>query len=199
MGRCAIVTLEKIPAILSGNLFVCRLRTHGSHTPLVQRGLLLRGRTGFDTAVSAVIAHSVDRYIVDDCSVDVHIPDDGGVYVAHSCVVVETIAAPVAAFISTAVIAEAVVHAAVEADVRSPVSGMPRVAATTPAPITWCPQQAVAGCNDPGSGNPVIVIATPSPVAWCPDVIRARANGLIVDGQSRWSDVDRDSYADLSE
>lgn len=199
MGRRTIVTLEKIPAILSGHLLVCHLRTHGSHAPLVHRRLLLRGRTGFDTAVSAVIAHSVDRYIVDDGSVDVHIPDDGGVYVAHSCVVVETIAPPVAAFISTAVIAEAVVHAAVEADVWSPVSGVPRVAATTPAPVTWCPQQAVAGCNDPGSGNPVIVISAPGPVAGCPDVIRARANGLIIDGQGRWSDVDRDSYADLPE
>ena len=151
MWRCTIVTLVKIPAILSGNLLVGHLRTDGSHAPLVQRCLLLRGGPDIDTAVSAVIAHAVDRYIVDDCSVDVHISDDGGVYVAHSCVVVETITAPVAAFISTAVIAEAVVHTPVETDMRSPVSGMPRVAATTPAPVTWCPQQTVAGCNDPGS------------------------------------------------
>ena len=199
MWRCTIVALEKIPAILPGNLLVCHLRTYGSHTPLVQRCLLLRGRTGFDTAASAVIAHSVDRYIVDDCSVDVHIPDDGGVYVAHSCVVVETITAPVAAFIAAAVIAEAVIHAAVEADVRSPVSSVPEIATGAPAPVAWCPQQAVAGCNDPGSWNPVIVISVPGPVAGCPDVIRTRANGLIIDGQGRWGNVDRDSYADLSE
>ncbi len=182
MWRRTVVTFIEIPGVLSGDLLVRRLRTHGSHAPLVHRRLLLWRSTGFDAAVSAVIAHSVDRYIVDDCSVDVHISDDGGVYVAYSCVVVETITAPVAAFISTAVIAEAVVHTPVEADVRSPVSGMPRVAATTPAPVTWCPQQTVAGCNDPGSGNPVIVISAPGPVSGCPDVIWARANGLIVDG-----------------
>jgi hypothetical protein len=149
--------------------------------------------------MSAVIAHSVDRYIVDDCSVDVHIPDDGSVYAAHSSVVVEVVTAPIAAFISVAVVAEAVVDAAVEADVRSPVSGMPQITTITPTPPAWCPQQAIAGCDNPGSGNPVIVIAIPGPVSGRPDVIRSRANGLIIDGQGRWGGVDCDSYADLSE
>ncbi len=139
MRRRTVVTFIEIPGVLSGDLLVRRLRTHRPHTPLVHCRLLLRSRAGIDTAVSAVIAHAVDRYIVDDCSVDVHIPDDGCVYVAYGGVVVEAVAAPVAAFIAAAVIAEAIIHAAVEADVRSPVSGMPRVPATTPAPVAGRP------------------------------------------------------------
>jgi phage-related baseplate assembly protein len=58
----------------------------------------------------------------------------------HNCgVVVEVVSAPLAAGKANAAVAEAVVHAAVVADVRSPVAIMEDIKAIGPSPITGCP------------------------------------------------------------
>src|SRR5581483_7930811 len=184
-----MVILEKVGLVLTGDVSVCELRLDRTHAAFSFRSLFLHRGTCRDAALPAVIADAVDGDVINDGFVDVHIADDGCVHVANSGVVVEVVTTPVAAFIA----------AAVEADVRTPVSGMPEVAAVAPAPPSRCPEQAVRRSHDPGAGHPVIVIAVPCPVAGGPDEIGTRANRLVVDGKRRRRRADGDSDTDLSE
>jgi hypothetical protein len=146
--------------------------------------------------LSTVIAHAIDSDIVDDRLVDVYVADDGIVYVADGGVVVEIIAVPVAALITMTVVAVAVVHAAIETDVRSPITRVKEVTPTAPSPISRSPEQAITWSHHPGTRYPVIVIAAPGPVSRRPDVIGSRAIRLVVNGQRWRSEVDSDSDSD---
>ena len=120
-----MVGLVEVGVIVACNVLMCDLRIHRTHATFSERCFFLCAGARIDAALPAVVADSVHGDVVDDGLVDVDISDDGGVNAADSSVVVEAVSAPVAAFITSAVVAEAIVHAAVEADVRAPVSGMP--------------------------------------------------------------------------
>ena len=65
--------------------------------------------------------------------------------VIDGAVVVEVVTSPVSAGVAGANVAESVIHAAVEADVRSPITGMPEISAFMPSPIAGRPEQADGG------------------------------------------------------
>ena len=149
----------------------------------------LRTRTRAD-ATRAVEAHMGDPHALRDGLV-VRRADDVHVDVVHGGVVVEPSAIPVATRVSNAEVAEAVVDTAVEADVPSPIAGVPQVHRAAPAPVTRRPQRAEERREHPGSGHPVIAIGTVRPVARYPDVFGARTDGLRVHGKRRWCERDR--------
>lgn len=194
-----MIGLKEVGLVLAGDVPVCQLRLDRTHAAFSLRGLFLHRRTRHDAALPAVIADAVHRDVIDDGFVDIHVTNDCGVHMADSGVVVEVVSTPVAAFIAAAIVAVAVVHAAIETDVRTPVSRMPDVAAVTPAPPAGSPEQAVRRSHDPGTGHPVVVIAVPCPVTGRPDVIRPRANRLIINGERRRRRADGNSDADLGE
>src|SRR6202035_5262039 len=135
-----------------------------------------------DATAATVEADPIDGDVVDHRAV-VHVGDVGRVDVGDRAVVVELVAAPAAALIALAAIAEAVVDAAVEADVRAPVAAAPHIDAALPAPVSGRPQQAHGGRQRPGSGYPVVVLVSPRPVAGDPDVAGRRARRLNIDGE----------------
>jgi hypothetical protein len=95
---------------------------------------------------------SLDYRPVNICGVNyglVHMHDSG--------VIGEGAAAPLAAGKSDAAVSEAVIHAAVVADVRPPIAFMEDIAATLPAPIVGGPQKAGLRRRHPGTGNPEVV------------------------------------------
>jgi hypothetical protein len=69
----------------------------------------------------------------------VGVVNNGGVHVADVGVISKVPAIPPAAEEADAAVPEAVINAAVEADLRSPVSAMPKESAAAPAPIPWSP------------------------------------------------------------
>jgi hypothetical protein len=140
--RHTFIVLEEVRAVLRRNPFVCLLCGNGSHVTFILRYQFLLCRTRLNTALSAVIADTrvIDGDIVDDCLVDIHIPDDSRIHVRDSAVVIEVVSAPGAARKSGAKKSETVVHAAIEANVRTPISRMPEVAARAPTPVAGRPQ-----------------------------------------------------------
>ena len=142
---------------------------------------LMRGRffLGSGTRINAARA----TVIADDSGVEhdgsvVNVSDVCHAHVGDVAVVVERSAAPLTANKSHPGIAESVVDSAIEADVRSPVSWMPRVGTSTPTPISGCPEHADRGHN-PGAGHPVItIVITPSPITGSPEVTWAGTDGL---------------------
>src|ERR1700757_1339433 len=107
---------------------------------LAHGGLFLRSRARRDAAL-AVEARAVHHSrVVDYGAVDVDIADHGLVH-AYDCGVVGKYAAsPFAADEADAAVTEAVVNAAVESDVRSPVARVPDVKAAGEAPVARGPE-----------------------------------------------------------
>src|ERR1700722_669532 len=157
---------------------------------LLVRGLFfLGGRPGVDPARAPGIAHVLYRDVSDHVArVDIAHVDVGDV--GDAAVVIELVVAPVTPLQAAPEVAEAVVHATVEAHDRSPVAGIPQVQAVGPPPVTGRPQQSRLGRFDPGAGHPEVALRTISPVTGRPQQSRCRNLGLFVDRQRRWCYLD---------
>jgi hypothetical protein len=97
------------------------------------------------------------RWRVDDRLV-VGICDDGPIHSGNSGIVKEHAVIPVAALITRTRVPEAVVDATVIADMRPPISDVPKVAISLIAPVARSPQQTLSRWVHPGAGHPVIII-----------------------------------------
>jgi hypothetical protein len=181
----------EVRPVLAGESLLLLLSRHSAIAPLVRRCFLGRGRTHLDAAPSPVVAHPVHGSVADDRAVNIGVVDHGRVHTHNRGVVTEVAAAPASPVKAHSGIAKAVVHAAIEAYLRSPVARIPEVAAITPAPVARGPEKAHCGSHYPRSGNPIIAAGTiPGPVARGPHVVGSRANWLLVDRQFRGSHVD---------
>src|SRR5882724_9771448 len=112
------------------------LQRRRRNMPLARRLLVSIVRCPRNTPGAAVVAHLVDRNVVDYRLV-VGVVDDRRVDVVDRSVVSEMVAFPAAAGIAVARIAAAVVDPAVEAHVRPPVPGVKQIHAAAPTPIPW--------------------------------------------------------------
>jgi hypothetical protein len=127
---------------------------------------------------AAVITHS---HVSDvRYSVVVNVVDDGGVHVIDAAIVVELIAAPIAAFVAAAHVAETIVHSAIEADVRAPVAVIPVIAVARVAPVRRSPKRTNIGRDNPDAGNPIVSGLRVAPIAGRPQVIWAGSGWLAV-------------------
>jgi hypothetical protein len=102
------------------------------------------------------------------------------VHVIETAVVVEVAAAPIAALIAETEVAEAVVDAAIVADVPSPVPAVKAVAVMPETPVAGSPERALVGSLNPGAGHPVITPGRPRPIAGRPKIAVTRSLGLLV-------------------
>jgi hypothetical protein len=90
-----------------------------------------------ESAIAAVVANPC---VVDDgYIVDVDIPYHRLIHPGNGAVIHECIVVPIPADVAYADVAEAIIYAAIEADVRSPVAVMPSVTAAVEAPIAGGP------------------------------------------------------------
>src|SRR5580698_8456120 len=92
---------------------------------------------------------------------------------------------PVATIIATAHISVSVVHPAVVADVPTPKSTVPAIAATIVSPVAGRPQRPNIRRGGPDSRDPVVACGSIRPVAGGPHVIWFRARRLFVFRQRR--------------
>jgi hypothetical protein len=148
-------------------------------------------------AASAVIADAVHRSRILDHRLAIHIVNDRCVHIIHRAVVVKGSVTPIPSRVADPQIAEPVVDATVESDLRTPVAFIPHIHAIAPAPIARSPQSSDERRQYPCARHPIITVVAICPVAWRPDISFARTDGLRVDGQQRRSDGDR--HRDRSE
>jgi hypothetical protein len=198
-GRASLVHAREQLAIVNRSLLMLSLNRQGSLVLLMLRGQLLRGRTRRNAAVTPVVADMVHGGVVhDDCLV-VDVRNVGNVHVGHAAVVIEVASAPLATVETFTGISEAVVNAAVEADVRAPVAAVEKVEAFVPSPPSRSPEHSY-GSDHPGAWHPVIaVIVVPRPIAGRPEIAGSGTDGLGVNRQGGRSDSYRDSHSDLRE
>ena len=116
--RAALVVLEELPAIGAGRAREVALRGGGRDVGFVARGGLARVGHAPDAVRTAVVADAAVVDVVDHYVVRIHVGDMRDVHIGHRAVVEVAVVVPVAAHETDADITEAVVDAAVEADVR---------------------------------------------------------------------------------
>lgn len=181
------------PFISRPNLRLVRTRLNAAvpavkaHTPVVEVAVPM---------VVVAIVHLILAVVHNYRAVDVNVANHGRVHIGECGVIEKLAVVPAPAVIVVSKISIAVVHAAIKAHLRTPVSGVPFIAGVRPSPISRCPQQPRFRSLNPRPRNPIIAISAPRPVARSPDIVRGRAGWLVILGQFRWSNGDRDS--DLS-
>ena len=128
----------------TGSLHMLSLQRRRRCALLMRRCLFCLGRAGRYSTGAAVIADTIHRGVVNYGPV-VNIVNVVNVHVVHRAVIVEGPVIPISAAIADTTIAEAIVDATVEADVRTPVATIPGVGVGSPAPITRGPEQTNPG------------------------------------------------------
>jgi len=145
-----------------------------------------------DAAMATVIADVGGVH--DDCLL-IDVPDDVDVHIVHAGVIEKVAASPVTASVAGADVTETVVNSAVEADLRTPISSIPKVGAVGPTPVAGRPEQTRCGRFDPCAGHPKITaVVAVAPITRRPDIAFTRANRLRVNGQSGWRDCHRENH-----
>lgn len=103
------------------------LRCNRSNALFMHYCHLRRGWASRKAAVSTVIADPAVRVI--DNPVRINVMNNIGVDRIYGTVVIKSIAAPVTAFVTAASVSVTVIHTAIEAYVRGPITLVPMVAA----------------------------------------------------------------------
>ena len=119
-GRMAVIVVKRKRRISRRRLHVLRLLGRRADMMPVGCCELLRRRPRLDAAGAAIVADIRRVSHLDGLVVDV--ADRNAADVVDTAVVEKAAAAPIAAFIADAGIAEAVRNAAVEADLRTPIA-----------------------------------------------------------------------------
>src|SRR5215467_8707214 len=123
--------------IVARLMLMPHLQTCGFKVAFPSPSLLFMSRTSTDSAVASVIADAIHRDVIDHSSVvDMHVSDPD---VVDAAVVVEVPTSPVSARIASANIAETIINAAVETDMRSPITRIPDINTLMPTPIARRP------------------------------------------------------------
>jgi hypothetical protein len=182
-GWAAPVHVVELLAVLLGFALMLELGRHGRNS---------RSAHGFDfgwpwpigDAASASVVGDAGVVIDDDGAV-IDVGDAGDIDTVHRAVVVEVVASPITAVVADAGVAEAVVDAAVKADVQAPEAAMEAPAVAVPAPVARGPEGAVIRRSAPCAGDPVVARGSPAPVAGGPEVVGLGGFRLLIDGQGR--------------
>ena len=179
--RTALVLVVELLPVLCGLTLVLDLGGHGRGPGAAHRCDLRGLRTGGDSTAASVIGDAV--VVVDDDGAVVDVGDARDVDTVYGAVVVEVVSVPIAAVITRAGVAEAVINTAVVTDVWSPVAVVETVAVAVEAPVGGGPERSGIGGEDPGSGNPVIAHGGVAPVAGRPEVVGRGGFGLLIGGE----------------
>jgi hypothetical protein len=169
-GRASLIHAREQLTIVNRSLLMLGLNRQGSLVMLTLRYKLLRGRTRRNASVTAVVADAIDGGVVHDDRLVVDVGNVCNVHVGHVAVVVEVASAPLATVEAIAGITEAIVDAAIESDMRTPVAAMENVKAFVPSPPSGSPEHA-HGSDHPRARHPVIaVVIVPRPITRRPEI-----------------------------
>src|SRR5215469_5494201 len=188
-----LIHRSQLPTVMRRKVYMLRLFASGFEVTLAGRLHLdcRRMRLNANTTIETDVFNVYDRVLRHDDAILVHIGDTYGSEVRHCTVISEFPTPPLAADKADAAVAIAVVNAAVETNMRSPVARVPSVYSSFITPIARRPQQAGPRRLHPHARDPEVARIAVGPVAWGPDVTRCRQGRLLVNRQGGRSDVDR--------
>ena len=184
-GRTAMIDVRKLSPVGAGNVLIPHLCSHGRSMRLTASRQFRRPGTHLQAAPSAIETHTRAAPVVIAHGAVVDVVHQGDIDVVDRAVVVEVAAAPIAALVAEADVAEAVVDAAIVADVRTPIATVKPVMVMPVAPVARRPQGTLVRSLHPRAGHPVVARLTIGPVAGRPQIAIAGSRRLVVVGQGR--------------
>ncbi len=126
MGACDVLVLD--------------LQRGSCDMPFTIRGQFDGPRPRINSASATIVADPANVGIVVDHGCVIGVVNVGDIYVVHAGVVEKAIVIPASAFVAETAVTEAVIHAAIKADVFTPVSAVPKVSACQKYPLPPQPQ-----------------------------------------------------------
>src|SRR5579863_1511526 len=192
--RLAVICRRTQLRITTGGLHVLHLSACRRNMPVACRRFVSSGWPGIHSTFTAVVADPILGAVDDGFVVDV--VDDCYVHIGHRPVVEKVSIVPASAREAFSKIAEAVVDAPVESDLRAPIAVIVNKRAVRPSPVRRGPKKTDFRGLHPCSRHPVViaVVVAPGPVSRRPDIAVAGAHRLLVDRQRRRAERDRDSH-----
>jgi hypothetical protein len=181
-GRTTLVDVIELLTILRGLPLVLNLGRHGRNARTAHScdfGCLWPHG---DAASATVVSDTIIVVHRDGAVVDV---SDSRAYAIDGTVVVKVISVPVPAVIAIAGVAEAIVDASIETNMKAPETAVKAPAVAIPTPVARRPESSIVGRRAPRTGDPIVAGRSPIPITGCPDVVGSRSFGLVVDGQWR--------------
>ena len=165
----------ELGAIRSRSMFVLKLNIRRLDVLFSCGPLFLGALSRAHAAIAPVIAHAGRTVIVIGDPGVVGIVNDRHIDVVHRAIVSEAATFPASPEIANSHVTKAIIYAAIESDVRPPITSMPVIAAVPPTPVAWSPKYANAGSQYPSARHPIIIIVAISPIAGRPDIALPRA------------------------
>ena len=192
LGWSAMILRKGLLRVVHGLLADGGLRGHGSRMALTHGSHFLRSRLYGDAASSAVVADAIGRlhaivHIINDDVMLVDVVDDVDVHVGDGAIVVEVISLPIATEETEADVTVAIVNAAIEADMGTPVAAVEHIVAAVVSPVRRGPERAVIRRWAPDAGDPVVAVVAPGPIAGSPKIVGVGGGRLVIFGQRRRS------------
>ncbi len=138
-SNVAVIHRRQQSMVACGGLFVPNLNARRLNMLLMRERLFLRRRPRLYPVRSIETYVTVVRH---RNAIHISVVDNVDVHVGHRRVIPEPAAFPHAPEESNAAVAKAVIHPAIETDVRTPVPGVPAIEASAPTPISRRPEHA---------------------------------------------------------
>src|ERR1700722_9743541 len=165
--------------------------------PVTRSRFLFRRRSRTDPTGAAIITDAVDSSVPDYRAVDIRIVNNGGIDIRHRRIIPESTTNPTTTGISGTEIPATVVDAAIEPNMRAPVSGIPGINPVYITPISGCPQEADFRRLGPITRHPVIsIIIIICPISGDPEIPFNRTRWLRINRNDRRPDTNADDDAE---
>lgn len=178
--RMAVVDRSALLTIADCAVRVLYLHFRWCNVFLARVILLMRVRPSVDATSTSVIADPIDRDVVDHLLV-VDVGNMPSAKIIRITVVIKRATTPVPAVIARAVVSIAIIHTAVEAHTRCPITSVKNIKAIVPCPVTRRPQQANCGRPHPCAWHPVVISSVVFPISWRPQIAITRNRRLHID------------------
>ena len=191
----AVIHRVVLVPIISSFLLMRALRFCFLDTAIARCRLLSGGRFRFDST-GTVKADVIDIPVVDHCTVNIGVLDDGRIHVPNRCVIPKDVALPPAAVETGSVIAESIVDISIESHVGTPITAVPTIDAVHKTPVTRGPKVSGLRHLNPGARNPEITVISVSPVARTPKISVLRTRRLLVDDEGRRRNCNRNALSE---
>ena len=194
--RVAVIDRVVLVPVISSFLLKRALRLSCVAMTLVRCRLFTGSRSRVDSAGAVEADVIIGSSVVDYCTVNVGVVDDGRIHVPNRCVIPKDVALPPAAVETGSVITEAVVDTPVESNVVTPITVVPTIGAIYKTPVTRGPKVSRLGHLNPSARNPEIIVISVGPVARTPKISVRRTRRLLVDHEGRRRHGNRDSLSE---
>ena len=192
----AVIHRVVLVPIISSFLLMRALRCCCLDTTTVCCRLFSGCRSRVDSTGAVKADVIIDSSVVDPCTVNIGVVDDGRIHVPNRCVIPKDVALPPAAVETGSVIAESIVDTSVESNVGTPITVVPTIDAVPKTPVTRGPKVSGLGHLNPGARNPEITVISVSPVARTPKISVLRTRRLLVDDEGRRRNCNRNALSE---